>query len=192
MLISSFSFISFICNGQVKSTEKYVNIHEKSNNSALFKMGNGTYLDFYLDSKFKFGTHEYYVKIRNYSWGKIDTSYIREDNNNYYHFNRKLKNESILLPKNVKLGQTWFEADNSWSYKIIGIDEKLTTPAKRYKKLVVVECIQLLNRDKEKFKMYHMYYAEGVGLIASVNNGNLTSYLVELKENAKIGDVIGK
>lgn len=190
-ILSFFVLLTSISFGQTKNADNYLTFYEESNTAKYFKMGNSAYLDYYLADKVKFGDHEYYARIRKYSWGKTDTSYFREDDQNYLHFDLKTNSESVVLPKQVELGQKWFEADSSWSYEIIGIDEKLETPAKKYKGLIVVECVQLTGRDKLKSKVYHMYYAEGLGMVGSVNNGQLTSYLSEVKKGAKEGEKIG-
>ncbi len=187
-ILSIFLFLTNISFGQTKNADNYLTFYEESNTAKYFKMGNSTYLDYFLKVKVKFGDNEYYARIRKYSWGKTDTSYFREGEKNYFHFDPKTNSESVVLPKQIKLGQKWFEADSSWSYEIIGIDEKLETPLKKYKGLIVIECIQLTSRDKLKSKVYHLYYAEGLGMIGSVNNGQLTSYLAELKVNAKGGE----
>lgn len=180
-----------ICFGQTKSADNYLTFYEKPNTAKYFKTGNSAFLDYYLAGKVKFGDNEYYARIRNYSWGKTDTAYFRADNQSYYHFDPKVNSESVVLPKEIKMGQKWFEADGSWSYEVIGIREKLETPAKKYKGLIVVECIQLTDRDKQKDNVYHIYYAKGLGMIGSVNNGQLSSYLAEVKKNAREGYKMG-
>lgn len=186
LLLTSISF------AQTKNADNYLPFYDKPNTAKYFKTGNNYYLDYFLSDKYKFGEYEYYAKIRMYSWGDTDTTYYREDDQNYYHFDPKVDRESIVLPKTITMGQKWLEADSSWSYEIIGIEEKLQTPVKKYKGLIVIECIQLTGRDKNKSKVYHLYYAKGLGFIGSVNNGDLRSYLAEVKKNAKDGEIIGK
>ncbi len=179
------------CLGQTKKVDDYFPLYEVSNTAKYFKMSNGSYLDYFPGNKVNYENNEYYAKVRIYSWGKSDTTYYREDEKGYYHFNPKTNNESVVLPKEVKIGLKWLEADSSWSYEIIGVNEKLETPLKKYKGLIVIECTQLTGRDKEKSKVYHMYYAHGIGMVGSMNNGILTSYLAEVRKNAKEGDRIG-
>ncbi len=155
-------------------------------------MGVNAYLDYYVKEKVRIEDNDYYLRIRRYSWGTIDTAYFRQDSSNYYHYGQRTKNESVVLPKNIVMGQKWFEADSSWSYQVIGIDEKLSTPAKKYKGLIVIECLQLTDMDKHKQKAYHIYYAKDIGMVASVNDGKVSSYLAEIKINAKDGATIGK
>jgi len=176
---------------QSKNVKGFVVLSEESNTAKYFKMGKLAYLDYYSLDKVKFGQYDYHQRLRVYSWGKIDTSYFREDDTHYLHFDHKNQSESVVLPKRIELGQKWYESDRSWSYEVIGLDEKLKTPFNKYKGLIVVECVQLTGRDKEKSKVYHMYYGEGIGLIASVNNKQLTSYLAEIKTKPQDGDKIG-
>lgn len=192
LTLSFLLLLTNICFGQSKNTEGYMPLNEGPNTAKYFKSSNSAYLDYYLDKMVKLGDHEYYAKVRTYSWGKTDTTYFREDNQNYYHFDPKTNSESVVLPKQIELGQKWFEADSSWSYEVIGINEKLKTPYKKHKGLIVIECVQLTDRDKQKRKNYHLYFAKGLGLVGSLNDGKLTSYLAEVKRDAKEGDKIGK
>ncbi|MBL7788767.1 MAG: hypothetical protein JNL75_02905 [Chitinophagales bacterium] len=191
-ILSILIIVINICLGQTKDANNYIIFYEESNTAMYFKMGNSAHLDYYLPDKVKFGEFEYYAKIRHYTWGKIDTTYYREDDENYYHYDHRINKESIVLPKKVTLGQKWLEADSSWCYEIIGIDKQLQTPARNYEDLIVIECIQLTGRDKLKSKEYHLHYANGIGLIGSETNGKLTSYLAEVKKSAKEGEKIGK
>ncbi len=142
-ILSFLTLLTSISFGQKKNASNYLTFYEDANTTKYFKMGNSTYLDYYLADKVKFRIYEYYVRIRKYSWGDTDTSYFREDDQNYYHFDPKVNSESIVMPKEIIQGQKWLEADSSWSYEVIGIDEKLSTPAKNYKGLIVIECVQL-------------------------------------------------
>ena len=189
-----FFFITLtgIAFGQTKNADNYFFMYEGPNTAKFFKMGENVYLDTYLSDKARFGDREYFTSVRMYSWGDTDTAYYREDEHNYIHFDPASGSESIVLPKACEVGKKWLEADKSWSYEVIGINEKLKTPAKTYKGLIVIECVQLKNRDKNKDKIYHMFYAEGIGLVGSKNNGKLTSYLAEYKRGAKEGEAIGK
>lgn len=185
LLMTGFGF------SQTKDANNYIVFFENSNSANYYRMEDGAYLDYYLPNKVKFGDHEYYVRVRKYSWGSVDTAYFRENDHYYLHYDPKTQKESVVLPKQVELGQKWLEADSSWSYEIIGFDKKLKTPAKTYKGLIVVECIQLTNRDKLKDKVYHLYFAKGLGLVASARYEELTSYLSIVKIGAKEGETIG-
>lgn len=178
--------------GQTKNGEGYIPLHNDPKTASYYQAGNNTYLDYFDKTMASFEGNDYYVRIRTYSWGKRDTSYYREDNEYYYHFDPDNGTESIVLPKQITVNQMWYEADSSWSYKVIGIDETIKTPAKKYKELIIIECEQLTRRDKNKDKVYHLYYAKDVGLVASVNFGKISSYLSEIKAAKKDGDKIGK
>jgi len=179
--------------GQNKSSDGYLVFYEKSNTAKHFKMsGNASYLDYFLENKVDLGDQRYQLGIRKYSWGDVDTAYYREDEKAYYHYDLEKGLESMVLPKSIIIGQKWYEADNSWSYKVIDVDRSLKTPAKKYKGLIVVECLQVGNQDKEKNAAYHLFYAKGIGMVASMNDGELGSYLTEIKVAKKEGDMIGK
>lgn len=191
LILSFITLLKSLTFGQTKSAENYIIFYEEPNTAKYFKMGKSAYLDYYLLNKVKFGDNEYYANVTNYSWGQTDTAYYREDTENYYHFNPKVNSESIVLPKKIIMGQKWLESDSSWSYKIIGIDNELQTPVEFYKELIVIQCTQLTGRDKNKSKTYHIYYKKGIGMVGSVIDGKLISYLAEIKKNVKKGEKIG-
>ncbi len=186
VLLTSLSF------GQTKNAENYIISQEELSSGKFFKMvGDHSYMDFYLPEKVKFGDNEYHARVRLYSWLSADTAYFRENENSYLHFDSKTNRESVVLPKEVEVGQKWFEADSSWSYEIIGIDEVLETPEKTYRGLIVIECLQVTGRDKHKSAKYHLHYAKGIGLVGSITNGRLNSYLSEVVKDPEKGDMIG-
>lgn len=191
IVIIFFNLLAIMGVSQTIDSDKYLNFYNDMSTASYYKMGSSAYLDYYLSDKIIKGDHEYYTRIRKYSWGDSDTAYFRQDSNNFYHYDAKIDRESIVLPKKIEMGQKWFEADSSWSYEVIGIHESLVTPDKKYKDLIVVECKQLTDRDEQKSKAYHMYYAKGLGMVGSMNDGKLTSYLAEVKKNAKDGDKVG-
>ena len=170
----------------------YVTLFENSNSAKYFKYGKSHYFEFFDNKKEIISGKEYYVNYRKYSWGDIDTTYFRKGVKYYYHINKKTLDESIVLPVNPKLGDDWLENDNSWSYEIIAEDQKFKTPAKKYKNCVKVHCKQLINKDKEKSKEYFLFYSPKFGYVGNVDvEGNILSYLSEVKLNAKEGDKIG-
>jgi len=165
---------------------------DSTNVASFYKMrNNASFIEFFLKGKKQFGDHAYYQEVRTYSWGSSDTNYYREDDEYYYHFDPDNGLESIVLPKHPLVGQMWLEADSSWSYEILAIDRTLKVPRKKYKNLVLVECKQLTGRDKSKYDIYHLYYGEGQGFVASMSKASLSSYLEKRVFRAKEGDVIG-
>ena len=165
--------------GQTKDANNYLII--KGNVSKHFKTSTNEYWDYFSNNVKTLDEKLYYPRVRKYSWGKIDSAFYREDSIGYYHFDPKVKKESLVFPKIVTLGQKWLEADSSWSYEIISVNKELTTPTNKYKDLVVIECVQLTNRDKQKSKIYHIYYAKNLGMVASGNYVGLKSYLADIK-----------
>jgi hypothetical protein len=172
------------------NSDKYIVITPDPGFAKYFKSKNSTYLDYYLSDTVVFDDNEYIPRVRRYSWGKNDTAYFREGEDYFYHYDPKTGKESIDLPKNPTLHQTWMEPDGSWSYTVIGLNEKLKTPVKKYTGLLVVECKQLTGRDVNKHKVYHLYYAKGIGYVANKVNGQLNSYLAEQVKEAKEGTII--
>lgn len=188
-----FALISHLGYSQTKNGEGYFRFFDQANNAKLFEMvaSSASYLDYFLEEKKNFNGNDYHVRIRNYDYlNKLDTAYFREDDSNYYHFDPKNNSESIVLPKQLEMGQIWYESDRSWSYEVIGIDEVLDTPAKKYKGLIVIDCVQLNNRDKNKSNNYQMYYAKDLGLVGGSVNGILSSYLSQVVTNAKEGEKV--
>ena len=171
----------------------YMTLFENANSAKYFKYGKHHYIEYFDNDKATFNDLEYYVRYRKYSWGDIDTAYYRKAQTNYYHFDSKNMTESISLPVEPKLGDKWFEADESWSYEVVETDQKFKTPAKKYKNCVKVHCVQITNKNKEKSSEYYLYYSPQYGYVGNVDGrGNILSYLSEMKVDAKEGDVIGE
>lgn len=148
----------------------------------MHKMNSGEdFLDYFQNEKVRINNKEYYVRICLYSWGENDTAYLREDEKAYYSYDLKTKKESVILPKEVQVGQHWQEADGSWDYEIMSVNGSLQTPATQYKNLIIVSCVQLTHRDQRKSPAYLIYYAEDIGVVGSFNDGKLSSYLAEIK-----------
>ena len=179
VLITNYSY------GQSKDVSNYFPITETSDTAKLFKMKNASYLDYFRNEKSDLNKEIYSERIRIYSWGKQDTSYFREDSDNFYHYNPKTGNENIVLPKKIFIDQTWTEKDGSWAYKVISLDKTFKTPEKTFQKTIVIECRQLTNRDSKKSEVYHMYYAENIGLVGSDSNGELSSFFSQYKNGKK-------
>ncbi|MFC2185708.1 hypothetical protein ACFCT7_00230 [Fulvivirgaceae bacterium LMO-SS25] len=124
---------------------------------------------------------EYYKRLSNYSWNKIETHYFREENGNNYYYDLTSKTESLNIPREIKTGYSWKSNDEAWAYEITNTKAKLTTPEKTYRNLVVIKATQLQNRDKDKSQEYFNYYQIGVGHIASLTNGRIMNYKSEAK-----------
>lgn len=177
LLIKSFAAIA-----QSKSAELFLPLRSDNKTAHYFNMSNGAdYLDFFLNEKTAINGKTYHVRVRLYSWGVNDTTFMRADEVAFYSLNRSKKLESVLLPKQVVVGQKWMEADGTWDYEIMSINGDLKTPAKKYKGLIIVSAVQRKQKDPEKQPAYLLYYDENTGLVASSNDGVLGSYLAEIK-----------
>lgn len=142
--------------------------------------GENSFADHYLLKKRIKGEKEYVVRARNYSWGGVDTALFRQEDGNIYAYDAETGKETIDVPTEPSVGQSWLESDGSWRYEIISISANLETPVKEYQDLLVIQAKQLTGRDKDKATKYLNYYAKGVGYIASVVDGKLMSYLKEM------------
>ncbi len=168
----------------VKNAEEYFVISDDPTVAKYFDMGRGSFVDYYLPEKRKGQGNEYSVRVRKYSWGAADTSYYREDANYFYSYYPEAKMESVLLPKQVHLGQKWFETMGSWSYEVVALDKTLNYFDREYKDLIEVLCTRLIENEATKKKMsYTMFYAKDHGLVASLSEGRMISYFIELKKD---------
>ena len=204
LILPTLLFITFIgCSQEIDSTvvsqssnasieKDYLMIYPNHKTASYYKYGKASYLEFFLDDKVKFGEHEYYARVRNYSWGSLDTAYFRKDETNFYHFDKITMTESLQLPRNPIVGQEWKDTDGSWSYKIIKVNQTFLTPEKEYPECILVECRQLTGKDKDKSPLYHLYYSKGYGYVGNVDSkGNVLSYLSKVVTDAKVGTVVG-
>src|SRR5690554_6789836 len=137
LIIISFLMFSVLSVGQI-SSQNYLSLFDHSTTAKYYKMRGASYIDYFLDEKVTINGQDYFARIRNYSWDKADTAYFREDAHNYYHYDLETKSESVVLPKEVEIGDMWYESDSSWSYEVVGIDEILETPEKNYENSLVV------------------------------------------------------
>ena len=169
----------------------YYLLFDNANNIKLFKYGKHYYYEYFTDEKKEINGNLYYVEIRKYSFGDVDTTYIRKSDINYLQFNRKTNSESILLPLIPKKGDNWLENDGSWKYEVIEEKATFKTPNKTYENCILVKCKQLTSRDSEKNEEYLLYYSKDFGFVGNVDKEkNVLSYLNEIKLNTKKGDKI--
>ena len=169
----------------------YYLLFDNANNIKLFKYGKHYYYEYFTDEKKEINGNLYYVEIRKYSFGDVDTTYIRKSDINYLQFNRKTNSESILLPLIPKKGDNWLENDGSWKYEVIEENATFKTPNKNYENCILVKCKQLTSRDSEKNEEYLLYYSKDFGFVGNVDKEkNVLSYLNEIKLNTKKGDKI--
>ncbi len=178
--------VVFLCSFLLGNEAEYYILQEDSKTVKYFQYGKGSFLTYYSDSKEKIANQEYYVHVTEYAWGPIDSSYIRMGDDFFYHYSKKVKAESILLPRNPIIGFKWWENDSSWMYTVLKTDQLFTTPVKSYPNCILVECKQLTGRDKHKRPFYFLYYAKGIGYVGNVDShGNVLSYLKEITTTSK-------
>ncbi len=134
-----------------------------------------------VDKDIEIDSKKYYKIQRTYSWNNQSFDYSRNENGVYYSYDDKTKGESVTIPKEIKIGSTWKQYDESWEYEIMGINESLKTPIMSYTGLLKIRATQLTNRDKSKMSVYHLYFKKGVGKVAAEGNGKLMTYLTKSK-----------
>lgn len=183
ILLHVFYFISSLhITAQTRVATDFFPLHIPSTQANYYKMTNGQdYLDFFRDETVVLMGMDYRMRVRLYSWGENDTAYFRESAQGFYSFDRHTGKENLVLPKEVFAGQKWQETDKSWDYEVMSIQGTLTTPVAHYEDLIVVSCVQLTHRDRNKAPTYLMYYGADVGLVGVFSDGKLSSYLAEIK-----------
>ena len=150
-----------------------------------------------VDSKFNYADSKSYVHYKDskkteslndkiysiteiiYSWGHQDKAYYRLDKGNVMYYDMKSDSETLIMPKDPKIGMMWKSQDGAWEYEIIDLDAKIETPVNMYSGLLAMKARQLLGRDVNKLAEYINYYEKGKGKIASFGNGKLMTYRVE-------------
>lgn len=183
--------IIFTMSFSLISDNNYYLLFEKANNIKLFKYGKHYYYEYFMDEKKEINGNLYYVEIRKYSFGDIDTTYIRKSDINYLQFNKTSNSESILLPIKPKIGDNWLENDGSWKYEVIEENAIFKTSNKNYDNCILLKCSQLTNRDSDKNEEYLLYYSKDFGFVGNVDKEkNVLSHLKEIKLNTKKGDKI--
>lgn len=188
VLITSIIMLSFT-NTELNG---YITLFDSADNAKYYAYGKSHYFEYFDNKKKTISEKKYHIKYRKYSWGDIDTTFIRKGKSNYYHIDKKTLKESIILPVAPKIGDKWLENDKSWSYEVIAEQQKFKTPKKKYTNCIKVHCKQLTNRDKQKNKEYYLFYSPEYGYIGNVDaKGKTLSYLSDIKLNAKEGDKLG-
>ena len=178
LLIFSFLLVqTYLSHAQNQS---YFPLSDSTGLKQTFIMGDKSFTEYYLIDKQQKGEYQYSVRVRQYSWGEADSSLFREGEKYYYSRDKETHLETIEMPKDPIVNESWLESDSSWRYEVKSINATLKTPTCKYENLIMIEAEQLTGRDKNnKYPKYYNYYARGKGYIASVVNGKLLSYLKE-------------
>lgn len=102
--------------------------------------------------------------------GDIDYLYLRNENGVIYQFEEDTEDETIRLPNQFKIGDTWKTASKQASYEVISTDGNLKTPICNYSNLLVLKSIF-------KNGSFTFYYLKGYGYVGATVNGNLISFV---------------
>ena len=157
----------------------YFVIGEGPSTAWIYKMGDVSFTDFFMDSTVVVNGVAYVPRLRTYSTGGVDTTYYRAGANGYYHLNTLAvqREATLTLPKQASVGQKWFEVDSSWSYTITSLSAEL----KQYKNLIVVQAMQVKGEATKIGTTYDMYFAPGLGMLATMTEGKVLVYLSEFR-----------
>ena len=143
-----------------------------------YKMGDNSFTDEITDNDYKFKGKTYFKNLRTYSWGDKDESYFRvDDTGTTYYLDTKSKLESVDIPGQPKVGDSWTSADKAWKYSIVDIAATFQTPKQTFNDCLIIKAEQATNRDKEKLQTYFNYYAKGIGFLGSKIDGGLMAYI---------------
>jgi hypothetical protein len=130
-------------------------------------------------NKMKLQNNDYFLRIRTYSNGDVDTLYYRIENNSAIYLNKKTMLESVELPGAVEENQKWYSTDSAYIYQITDVDAKLQTPKKVYKHLIELKAQQYATIDSTRDISEKYYFAKGIGLVGVRANGVLKVYHVK-------------
>ncbi len=147
-------------------------------NKWTYKMGDQSFTDEITDNDFIFKEKTYFKNLRTYSWGATDESYFRVDEiGTIYYLDTKSKLESISIPAQPKVGDSWTSSDKAWKYSIVDIAAKFQTPKQTFNDCLIIKAEQTTNRDKEKLQTYFNYYAKDIGYVGSKIEGRLMAFI---------------
>lgn len=128
------------------------------------------------------GSNSYYRHKIKDSKGNKSIAYYRNENGQNFIFDEVQNKEYINIPKKPKKGFKWSQND-TWEYEIININEELQTPVNSYKNLLKIRALQTIHNEKNKAKVYYLYFKKDIGQVASVVNGKLQTYLTKYSVN---------
>ena len=169
----------------VGSVQDYLVVKDDQESIRHYKQGKYMATERALNETKTFYGKEYFLKIKEYSWGKTETTYYRKGAENFYVYNEKLAQEYIALPINPKIGEVWYSGNNGIKYEVIEMIEKFKTPSKKFKAVVKVksEVLRSFN-SHEKGTVNFQFYAKGYGQVAiTTAEGEYISYLTEVVVN---------
>ena len=145
----------------------------------FYGIGDRSFVDFFGSVPVEVQGKVYVPRIRRYSTGGIDTTFYRQGEKGVYHLNAAdlNKKETLTMPFRSVVGERWFESDSSWSYTINTVSGTIDT----LRNLLVIRAMQLKGDAKQIGTMYDLYYAKGIGMIATMVEGKILVYLKEVR-----------
>ncbi len=128
------------------------------------------FIDFFLSEKRSLFGSRWHVRVRTYSTGVTDTILYRRSEDGVYHINVSAgrNTPSMTLPSTGWIGREWFEYDMSWSYTITSLSATLESERMNYENLLVVRSVEQKPKEGMKPRIYDLFFAEGIGMIATV------------------------
>ena len=160
----------------VDASEYFV-IGENPMTAWVYIIGDAFFFDYFQAGSAEIKEKTYAMRVRKYSTGGVDTTYYREGDDGFYHIRSTSPNETLTLPKKAYVGKKWFEADSSWSYRVTNTSASIDT----YKDLIVVKAMQIKGDAAMIGTTYDMYFAKGLGMIATKKDEKIVTYLKEFK-----------
>ena len=143
---------------------------------------------FGLDS-LKIGNHYYKEETMQYKNGIEEKQFWREDKNGaIYYFDKEDAKESMELAPNFKVGTTWKGDDGNWSYKVVSLNSRFSTPYCLFTDLLEIKT----ENKKWKGTFYQLFYKKGVGMVGLNMDGKPSTYLLpNIKLNERSVTAIG-
>jgi hypothetical protein len=140
--------------------------------------------DMIIPVKKTFSGESYNVIVRKYSWGQIDTSYVKGGvDGAVYFFDVESNSSSLEVPADPQISYEWDSPSNSWHYEIVDINATFETPEMTFRDCVVIRSDQINVADSTKYPSYLVYYSRGIGFVGSKVGTEIVSYLATWKLN---------
>ncbi len=128
------------------------------------------FIDLFMDYRERFGGKTWFVRVRTYSTGVSDTVLYRQGDDGIYHVNPAAgrMTPSMTLPSIGWVGRRWYEFDKTWSYTITSMTATLESERMDYSDLLVVRSEEQFPGEGKKPRIYDLYFARGIGMVATV------------------------
>ena len=128
------------------------------------------FIDQFTDYRERFLGEIWFVRVRTYSTGATDTILYRRAEDGVYHIRpgMMMAKPSMTLPTIGWVGRRWFEHDKTWSYTITSLSATLESETMDYGDLLVVRSEEQYPAEGKKARVYDLYFARGIGMVATV------------------------